>query len=220
MTTVYFVRHVQATGNLEQKFQGQIDTDVSEGGKIQMQNLRGLFAGIEIDEIYTSPLKRAVATAQSVKGVKDIPVYTVDGLMEINAGAWEGMLLDDIEKQHPDALEMWRSALWDFRVEGSESGREVYARVGKAFEEILQKTDGKSIAVVSHGCALKNLLCYAEGYQPEEIGKIGWLSNGSVTKMVFDGKVPGTVVYANKHDHIDPDTMLPPVNILKKKREE
>lgn len=220
MITVYFVRHVQAAGNLEQRFQGQIDTDVSEGGRTQMQNLRGLFAAFELDAVYTSPLRRARATAEAVRGVKEIPLYEEEGLKEINAGVWEGMPLDEIEKRFPRELDLWRDALWDFRVEGSESGREVYQRTGAAFRKILEQAREKGyeqIAVVSHGCALKNLLCYVMGYPPEEIGRVGWLSNASVTKMVFRDGIPGEVLYTNKHDHIDPATMLPPVNILKKK---
>ena len=219
MTTIYFVRHVQATGNINRIFQGQIDTEVSEQGLIQLENLQHYFLTIPLDKIYVSPLKRTMATAEAVRGGRDIPTIQKDGIKEINAGAWEGVALVDIEKNYPDALKVWQESLWDFRVEGSESGREVYARTAQTLDEILSADADATIAVVSHGCALKNMLCYACGFLPDQVGKIGWLSNGSVTKMMFDGSVPGHMIFQNDYRHIDPTTLLSQMNILKEKEQ-
>lgn len=217
MTTIYFVRHVQATGNINRIFQGQINTEVSQQGYIQIENLKEYFSEVHLDRIYVSPLIRTMATAQAVRDGRDIPMVEMDDLKEINAGVWEGVPLTQIEEEYPNQLAVWRDELWNFRVDGSESGREVYERTGRALREILTLEKDTTIAVVSHGCALKNMLSYATGLSAEQVGETGWLANGSVTKMEFDGSVPGRLIFYNDCSHIDPDTILGAMNILKEK---
>ena len=55
MTTIYFVRHVQAAGNIQRTFQGAIDTDISPQGEIQCQNLTDYFEDVELDKVISSP---------------------------------------------------------------------------------------------------------------------------------------------------------------------
>lgn len=214
MTKIYFIRHVQAMGNISRVFQGQIDTEVSKQGYVQIDNLKTHFENIYLDAVYTSPLNRAKLTAMAVLGDKDIPFIEKDDFKEIAAGVWEGVSLETIGANYPEELAVWQSRLWDFKVEGSESGREVYDRVGAGFEKIRDEIKGKEVAIISHGCALKFLICYVLGLKPEEIGKVGWLSNASVTKIVIDGDI-ATAEFFNDCEHIDKSTMLDKPNILK-----
>lgn len=215
MTTVYFIRHVQASGNIDRVFQGQIDTEVSEQGLIQLGDLKERFQDTPLDRIYTSPLKRAKMTSQAVKGDKAIPVIEDNRLKEIAAGIWEGVSLDAIAEQFPDDLKLWQTKLWEFQVEGSESCRQVYDRTGKALGEFLEQSENQTLAVVSHGCSLRNMLCFAMGKKVEELGEVSWLGNASVTKMTFDKRVPGFVHYLNDQSHVTPETILKKPNILK-----
>ena len=215
LTRIYFIRHVQASGNINRIFQGQIDTDVSEQGRIQMNDLAKRFGDVPLDAIYVSPLKRAMATAKAVQGERNISLIADDRLKEIGAGIWEGVPLDTIGEKYADDLEVWRTRLWDFQVEGSESCRGVYARTAEALDDIIKSNPGKTVAVVSHGCSLRNLLCYAMGYKIEEMDKVSWLGNASITQMIFEGGAPGQLQYINDQSHITPETILQKPNILK-----
>ena len=85
-TTLLVVRHAQTDGNLARIFQGQIDRELSEAGKCQLELLTNRFKTMTIHAIYTSPLPRAVKTAKAIAVAQPVPVMLDDCLMEINAG--------------------------------------------------------------------------------------------------------------------------------------
>ncbi len=210
VTTIYFVRHVQAAGNIQRTFQGACDTDISAQGELQCQNLSDYFADLSLDAIYTSPLKRAVLTAEACRaGRKQIPVLTDDRLREICAGVWEGQPIDDLEKNDPENFRIWQQSPWDFAVEGSETMVQVFDRCRAALADILAKNAERSLAVVSHGCATRNLITAALGLPIEEMGQVEWIRNGGVSKMEFAADaIPGILVYHGYTGHIDPSTIL------------
>ena len=128
MTKVYFVRHAEAEGNVKEFFQGRIDCDISEKGKIQLGYLAKRFETIDYDAIYSSPLKRAMATANAVNARLRLPIIECDGIIEIHGGVWEGMLWTDIEKKYPAEHDLWKNDMKNFSVEGSERMSEVYEK--------------------------------------------------------------------------------------------
>ncbi|MBQ1233991.1 MAG: histidine phosphatase family protein, partial [Oscillospiraceae bacterium] len=184
MTTIYFVRHVQAMGNIQRIFQGAIDTDISPQGQIQCEDLSRYFKDIKLDCVYTSPLKRAVITAEAV--ALGSPIEKVEGIREIQAGVWESRSIDSLEVDYPAEFDAWQNHPWDFVVEGSESMAQVFERTGAALNEIVQKSKGQTIAVVSHGCALRSLIAHAQNFVITDLGKVGWVRNGGITKIVLE----------------------------------
>jgi len=207
MTTIYFVRHVQAMGNINRVFQGAIDTDISPQGQIQCEDLKRYFKDIALDCVYTSPLKRAVVTAEAV--ANGAPITKVEGIREINAGVWESRSIDSLEVDFPKEFDAWQNHPWDFVVEGSESMKQVFERTGNALKEIVEQSAGKVIAVVSHGCALRSLIANAQGFVITDLGKVGWVRNGGITKIVLaDDRLPGVPEFEGLTDHLDQSTML------------
>ena len=59
LTKIYFVRHCEATGNLNRTFQGSTNTDITDLGAKQLEKLSERFKEISLDKIYSSPLLRA-----------------------------------------------------------------------------------------------------------------------------------------------------------------
>ena len=207
MTTIYFIRHVQAMGNIMRIFQGAIDTEISPQGQIQCQDLAAYFTDIKLDLVYTSPLKRAVQTAQAVAG--NTPIISMQSICEINAGVWESKSIDSLEKDYPREFEIWQNRPWEFQVEGSESMEQVFFRNKQALDEILHHSQGKSIAVVSHGCALRSLIAHAQNFSINQLGDVGWVRNGGITKVIFEqDKLPGKVEFEGYTDHLDQSTIL------------
>ena len=66
MTTLYLIRHAEAEGNIERRFQGHYNGKISENGEKQLRYLKKRFRKIHLNAVYTSPLSRAVATADAV----------------------------------------------------------------------------------------------------------------------------------------------------------
>ena len=89
---VFLIRHGRTALNAQRTFRGHLDAPLDKRGKEQAELTGKLLAEIDLNAIYTSPLKRAVQTAEAISryqknGVKVLPQ---PGLMDLSYGQWEG----------------------------------------------------------------------------------------------------------------------------------
>ena len=180
MTTVYLVRHAKSVGNTERIFQGRFNLGLSSEGMAQLPQLAERFREIPLDAIYSSPLQRAMQTAEAVNHYHHLPVQTEEGLCEIFAGEWEMKHFSDLPVLFPD---QWR--------------------LSSTIDRIAAQNDGKIIAVVSHGCALRCYLCHALGISLERIGEIPLSQNTAVSRVIYD-KGSIRVDYYDDLSHLEP----------------
>ena len=202
MTKIIIVRHCQAEGNLKRFFQGSIDTDITELGEKQIKKVAELLSGEPIEVMYSSPKKRAMKTAEGINIYHKLPIRIDDEIVEIDAGDWEGVLLTDIEKIYPEQMNNWRNVPGNFHAPNGESMSEVYERVKKALLRIVSENVGKTVCIVSHGCAIRNMMCFATGFEVKDIDKIPLGTNTSVNVIEFDENLDPSVITANYTEHI------------------
>lgn len=202
MTKLIIVRHCQALGNLERFFQGRIDSDITQTGRAQIGAVAELLSAEPIDIMYTSTLKRARLTAEGINVYHEVPLLIDERLSEINAGSWEGMLITEIEKNYPDEFHNWREEPAVFRAPEGESMSEVYDRMKAAVNDIIKANDGKTVCIVSHGCAIKCLMCYLHGWTVENVGNIPIGTNTSVNVVKADGINPPEIIMETYTDHL------------------
>ena len=201
-TTLYLVRHAEAQGNDEKKFQGHTDGDVSENGRCQLDRLAWRFRDAPVDKIYTSPLKRAMETAKAINRNFDLPLIVEDALVEINGGGFEGIAFDELPERYPEAFRRWRVQPHDFEAPGGESMRQVYDRMQRVVDRIVHANAGEVIVVVSHGCAIRNYLCYVTGKSFESLADIGWCDNTGVSRIEFNEDWKARARYLNDASHL------------------
>lgn len=201
-TTIILVRHCEAQGNHERIFQGATDCDITERGERQLEALSERFRTIEFDVLYSSPLRRARRTAEAVNLYHGLPVQIEPGLREINAGHWEGKRWADFPALYPDEARAWNLAPWDFAPKGGETMRQVYERISATVRSIAQKERGRRVAAVSHGCAIRNLLCYAHGWPIERLNEIEWCDNTAVSVLEFDEDGAISIPMENDVSHL------------------
>lgn len=201
MTKIYLVRHAEAMGNVEEFFQGQTDCELSEKGKKQLELLAERFRDIPIEAIYSSPLKRTIDTAEAVNKYHNLTIIRDEGLIEINGGVWEGKPWADLPKLYPVEHDLWQNKMQDFYVADGERMTEVFERVKNAVDKIAAENDGRTIAVVSHGCALRNFLCYAMGKPISALKDVGWSDNTAVSLVEYENGVP-KIIFKNSNDHL------------------
>ncbi|MCL2634406.1 MAG: histidine phosphatase family protein [Oscillospiraceae bacterium] len=203
MTEIYIVRHCEAEGNTSGFFQGITDCGITERGQLQLELLKERFHNINLDVIYTSPLKRTMLTAEAVQGGRDIEIIKEPEIIEINAGDMEGKLWSELPVLYPDTYSLWESDIGAFQAPNGESTRDVYKRMKQAITRIAQDNRGKTVAVVTHGCAVYMLMSFIHGYSEEEIGKRAfWSKNTSVSLVNFDEDMKPEVVLFNDDSHI------------------
>ena len=99
MTKVYLVRHGQTAWNKEEIFRGRTDVPLDETGLREAKLAAGYFRGMEIDAIYSSPLLRAIQTAQEISKVCDLGVTPLHGIIDMSFGEWEGRSLREVREK-------------------------------------------------------------------------------------------------------------------------
>ncbi len=202
MTKMMIVRHCQAQGNLERFFQGRIDTDITPLGAKQIEQTALLLKDEPIDIIYCSSKKRARKTAEGINKYHNKEIVTDDGIVEINAGKWEGVPLLQVEEMYPEQFYNWKNDPAAFHAPEGESMSEVYDRVSKAIMNIVRNNVGKTICVVSHGCAIMNIMCFLHGLPVERIKEIKLGPNMSVSTAAFDEELHPSVLSENYIGHL------------------
>ena len=138
-TTIYLVRHGQSLGNLEDRFLGHTDWDLTELGYKQAECTASLFDNIHLDRVYASDLKRAFNTAKATADKKGLSVIPEKNFREIRAGKWEMMRFEDIPKVYPDLWRDWQNANTDtLRAPAGESMQELFERAYGALLKIAE----------------------------------------------------------------------------------
>lgn len=203
VTTVYAVRHAQAKGNLDKVFQGRYDGQLTELGYQQLERLAQRCAGLGLEAVYSSPLSRAYETAEAVNRHYGYEIHREEGLLEIDGGDWEGRKWSSFEASDPEQNYNWYHAPWDFCAPHGEPMEHVFERIKGTVLDIVSKNPGKTLAVVSHGCALCNLITFAKGKSVREMDRRDICDNTSITKIVFDEKLIPHLEWENDTSHLD-----------------
>ena len=162
---LFIVRHGETDWNKEGRFQGQMDTHLSEYGLTQGDRVAAYLAGHSFEAVVSSPLERAFVTAQKIAaacGCRDIEV--VDGFTEINHGDWEGLLSSQVEERWGDTLRTWHRAPHTVTMpgEGGESLLDVQTRCVAGTEMLAHKHSG-DVCLAAHDAVIKVLLCHFLG---------------------------------------------------------
>ena len=160
-THLYLVRHGETDFNLQGIVQGRgVNTSLNETGRQQAAALATRFAQVEIDIIFSSPLFRAVQTAEHVSRAKGgMLICTDDNLEEMSWGVFEGQERSDhVSAAFAEMRERWHQGDHDFAPERGESLTQVQSRGVQAVHNILNQHAGKRILVLTHGRFLRILL--------------------------------------------------------------
>lgn len=197
MTELYITRHGETMWNQEGRFQGRQNSELTARGREQARSLSRVLEEAAIDLILTSPLQRAVETARIARDDRPIPILTLDSLMELDLGQWEGQLLADLRSREPQAYHDYWHDPFRFEPRGGESYEAMISRLGDALEEILALAEGKRALVVTHGMALMGILHHVTGDDFAAILAQPVLAQTSITRVrVADPEVPVYEVYS------------------------
>ena len=185
MNYLILLRHGQSKWNLENKFTGLTDVDLTEAGIKEAINAGKLLKklSINIDKIYSSELKRANDTAKITMKEVDLSnlykknelIMTRDqALNERDYGNLVGLnKADTIKKYGKEQVHIWRRS-FDIPPPGGESLKDVLQRVEIYFNATIKKDikANKNILVVAHGNSLRAMLICLKIYKPENISKV------------------------------------------------
>jgi len=151
MTLIILVRHGETEWNRVERFRGNADIPLSENGLKQAEFLaRRIMAQWTPVAIYTSPLSRAIRTAELIAGFRELPVQIHLGLSDVDYGQWQGLTPDDVKTRWPELFERWRTCPEDLHFPGGESLAERQKIGVSAVKEIAEKHPGETVVCVGH----------------------------------------------------------------------
>lgn len=158
-TELYLVRHGETIWNLEKRFQGQIDSPLTENGREQAQILGKFLQGMSFDVLITSDLGRAAETAQILNSFLNIPVFIEEPILrERNFGIFHGLNKEEAEKKYPQEAALIWSTNADAAVPGGESKNQLMQRVQRFLDELPIRYVGKRILAVTHGGVVNTII--------------------------------------------------------------
>jgi broad specificity phosphatase PhoE len=150
------VRHGETEENVAGVAQGWLHGSLSDLGKQQVLRLAERVARMQPNALFSSPLGRALATAQAIADTTGLEIRKLDALREVSLGSWEGRGYLDIRRDDFENYVRWRDDP-ESACPGGESHSDVRRRMEEAFETIASSADGQKLraVVVSHGTALR-----------------------------------------------------------------
>jgi 2,3-bisphosphoglycerate-dependent phosphoglycerate mutase len=154
MTELILVRHGETDWNRELRFQGHVDVALNAIGHEQARRVAARLAGEAASFLYASDLLRAQQTARPVGEQLGLAGVAERALREQSFGAVDGMRVDDIKAQHPQAWADWLRFHEDCCMPGGETTREFHARVLDAVQRIAADHRGATVVIVTHGGVL------------------------------------------------------------------
>jgi alpha-ribazole phosphatase/probable phosphoglycerate mutase len=158
VTTILLIRHGETAWNRGKIFRGVYDIALNENGRTQAAHLAKALASRQIDVAYSSPLSRAKETAQIVLEPHGIHAVIHEGLKDFNYGQWTGLENDVVARRWPEDHLRWTTLPHTVRPPAGDTLQEVFDRALNALEEIVQKHEGKTVALFAHRVVNKLLV--------------------------------------------------------------
>lgn len=178
MGSICLVRHGQSQWNLENRFTGWVDVDLSEKGVEEAKAAGERIAGLKVDWniAHTSRLQRAQKTLEWIKKAihkPDLETWVDSALNERFYGDLQGMNKDGArQKWGEEQVHIWRRS-FDVPPPGGECLADTAKRSLPYYREYILKEAmaGKNILVVAHGNSLRSIIMDIKKWSPEEILK-------------------------------------------------
>ncbi|QEV47453.1 histidine phosphatase family protein [Streptomyces vinaceus] len=170
-------RHGQTSWNLERRFQGSTDIELTDTGVAQARRAARLLASLKPVAIVASDLRRASATAAELAAVTGLPVAHDAALRETYAGEWQGLTHEEIIAKYGEQYAAWKRGE-PVRRGGGELETEVADRAAPVvLEHAGRLPDGGTLVVVSHGGTIRTTIGRLLGLDARDWESLGGLSN-------------------------------------------
>jgi broad specificity phosphatase PhoE len=159
MVTVILIRHGETEWNRREIFRGRADVELNQRGREQARTLGSALEGRNLDAVYSSPLSRAVETAEAIAEHHGMAVEIEDGFIDFDYGIWQGLTHDEVRQRYPRVYRDWIERPHTVKIEGGESLRMVRRRAMRALMRIVGRHQDGTVVIVAHRVVNKVVLC-------------------------------------------------------------
>lgn len=187
MIEFLIVRHGHSVANEKGIFAGATDVPLSKIGKKQAELVSDyIIENYSVNAIYSSELTRAKDTVKKVSERLNVPIITNPAFNEIYGGKWENVTFEEIYKKYPEDLLRWRNDIANSKCTDGESFSNLRERTINGLKSLTVNHDGERIIIATHAGATKAMLCSIMNLSAEECAKLDWVSNASITTVIFN----------------------------------
>lgn len=205
MTRIIYVRHGETDWNVAHRYQGQTDIPLNDKGKYQAELVAERLAGEKIAAIYASDLTRAIYTAEAIAKKHQLNVIPMAEFREISFGEWEGSSFSSLDIGSRDQIDKIFTDPANIEVPGGENFQQVQARAVRGIEKLIAKHPDETVVVVSHGAAIRTILCHALGMSLANVWSIRQ-DNTAVNQIAYytskDARASMIVELVNDAGHL------------------
>lgn len=198
------VRHGETDTNKARLPLGRADVELNEHGRWQAQRLALSLKHELIAAVYSSPLKRSLATAEPIASSHGLEVQVDEGLIEMDIGETEGLTFQQVRERHPHFFRLWLAGQAVHEpMPGGECLLDVQERAWQAIERIREREEQGTVAAVTHNFVILTLLCRVLGLELAEFRR---LRHNVAAKSVLEiGRDRIIVVSFNDTCHLEVD---------------
>ena len=152
-------RHGHVEGIKPARFRGRAELELTPTGLAQAEAVAKRIARQwQPVAIYTSGLERCVVTGARIAAASGAPASVMDGLMDLDYGAWQMRTHDEIRVQDPDSFKLWHTAPHLMRFPKGESLQDLVARTSNALRTVLVRHRTETVVMVGHDSVNRALL--------------------------------------------------------------
>ncbi len=185
MTRILLVRHGRTEWNKDQIFRGSVDVPLDEQGRKEAARAGDWLKGETFHAAYSSPLSRAVETAELILKTHNIPVQKHPGFTDLNYGDWQKKTRTEVEKLYPELVRQWEQAPHTVNFPNGEGLGAVRERSLKAIQEVAAGHPGQTVLVAAHRVVNKVLIAALLGLDNSHFWEIGQ-DTAALNEFVYD----------------------------------
>ena len=155
---IILARHGETEWNIEEVFRGRVDVELNEIGIKQAELLAEYLSDCKIEAVYSSPLKRALKTAETIASYHKLRVEIAPGLIDLDFGKWQGLCLKEVKKKYKELYAEWVNHPERVKIPDGESLNDVRERAIAVIDSVIAKYRETAV-LVSHRVVNKVLIC-------------------------------------------------------------
>ena len=194
---LYIVRHGETEWNVIKRFQGQLNTPLTEKGMEKLRKTGKKLENVLFDEVYTSELGRTVASAEIIlnenNGYKNnkLELQKLAELNEVYFGVWQGLTYEEVFLKYPEEGNNYFYNVKNYKAENVEAEKleDALERFLKGINKILDSHESGNILVVTHGTVFEMFMNYVANDSIFDIDERTLMGNGDYKVFSYkDGK--------------------------------
>ena len=194
---LYIVRHGETEWNVIKRFQGQLNTPLTEKGMEKLRETGKKLENVLFDEVYTSELGRTIASAEIIlnenRGYKNkkLELKKLAELNEVYFGVWQGLTYEEVFLKYPEEANNYFYNVKNYKAENveAENLKDALERFLKGINKILDSHESGNILVVTHGTVLEMFMNYVANNSIFDIDERTLMGNGDYKIFSYkDGK--------------------------------